>query len=352
MTPVAATDLTAPGIEPVPIAADMPPTLFVVVDTEEEFDWRKPFSRDNTSVTAMSKIHRLQSILDRHRIRPTYVIDYCVSHQRDGYAPLKEFADQGTCRIGAHLHPWVTPPLVEEVNRTNSFGCRLDPALEAEKIRVLRDDIADRFGSRPAVFKAGRYGFGPTTAAALEALDFDIDVSVNPRMNYSSEGGPSFDAFDTAPFFFGRHRRLLEVPCSTDYTGVTAGTIAPALHRAASTPALEKFRAVGVLARLGVVNKVMLSPEGNSLDEMRALTRSLLSRGVRTFSLTLHSPSVQPGCTPYVRSDRDLADFLARIDAYCGFFLGEVGGVASTPEDFFRALVPSGYATTADERRS
>ena len=345
-------DTTAPGIERVALPADLRPTLFVIVDTEEEFNWRAPFDRGNTSVTAMSKIDRLQSILNRHRIRPTYVIDYPVSHQRDGYARLKELADDGLCRIGAHLHPWVTPPHVEQVTGPNSFGCRLDPSLEAEKIRVLRDDIADRFGSQPTVFKAGRYGFGPTTAAALEALDFDIDVSVNPRMNYSSEGGPSFDAFDTTPFFFGRHRRLLEVPCSTDYTGLTAGTIAPVLHRAVSTPALEKLRTVGVMARLGIVNKVMLSPEGHSLDEMQALTRSLLSRGVRTFSLTLHSPSVQPGCTPYVRSDRDLAEFLARIDAYCGFFLGAIGGVASTPEDFRRALVPSGSATTAEERRS
>jgi hypothetical protein len=287
----------------------------------------------------MAKIGRLQSILDRYRIRPTYVIDYPVSHQRDGYAPLKELADAGTCRIGAHLHPWVTPPHVETVNRTNSFGCRLDPALEAEKIRVLRDDIADHFGAPPAVFKAGRYGFGPSTAAALEALDFDVDVSINPRNDYSDEGGPRFDGFDTAPFFFGSRRRLLEIPCSTDYTGLTAGTVAPALHRAVSAPALRPVRAVGIAARLGLVNKVMLTPEGHSLDEMQAVTRSLVARRARTFSMTLHSPSVEPGCTPYVRSRRELEDFLGRIDAYCAFFVGEIGGVASTPEELRRLLL-------------
>ena len=345
-------DATAPAIQRVAIAPDLPPTLFVIVDTEEEFNWRAPFSRSNTAVTAMSKIDRLQSILNRHRIRPTYVIDYPVSHQRDGYALLKEFSDDGLCRIGAHLHPWVTPPHTEDVTGTNSFGCRLDPSLEAEKIRVLRDDIGEQLGTRPTVFKAGRYGFGPTTAAALEALDFDIDVSVNPRMNYTSEGGPSFDGFDTTPFFFGRNRRLLEIPCSTDYTGLTAGTVAPALHRAVSARALEPLRAVGIAARLGLVNKVMLSPEGNTLAEMQALTRSLVSRGVRTFSMTLHSPSVQPGCTPYVRSDQDLDEFLARIDAYCGFFLGEIGGVASTPEEFRGTLIGHGRDTTLEERRS
>jgi hypothetical protein len=108
--------------------------------------------------------------------------------------------------------------------------------------------------------RPGGYGFGPTTAAALEALDFDIDVSVNPRYDYTGEGGPSFGAFDTKPFFFGRNRRLLEIPLSTDYTGVAAGTVAPSLHRALSATALQPFRAIGVAARLGIVNRIMLSP--------------------------------------------------------------------------------------------
>src|SRR4030095_13527388 len=39
---------TAPGIQPVPIDPGMPPTLFVIVDTEEEFDWRAPLRRGDT----------------------------------------------------------------------------------------------------------------------------------------------------------------------------------------------------------------------------------------------------------------------------------------------------------------
>lgn len=318
-------------------AVTMPPQLFVIVDTEEEFDWRAPFSRANTSVRAMRHVDRLQNVLSARHIVPTYVVDFPIASQADGYAPLKAFADQGLARIGAHLHPWVTPPFSEEVNRRNSFGCCLGEALETEKIRVLASRIAESFGHYPTVYKAGRYGFGPTTASALEALGFTIDVSVNPRMDYSSEGGPSFDQFDTTPFFFGSRRRLLEIPCSTDYTGV-AGPLAPELHRMLSRPSLEWTRVVGVMSRLHVVNKIMLSPEGSTLEEMKALSRSLLRRGVRTFSLTLHSPSVEPGCTPYVRTTEDLGQFLDRIAAYCDFFLGELGGVASTPEGFLASL--------------
>ena len=325
------------GDERVQICADASPQLFVIVDTEEEFDWNAPYSRTNTSVLAMRHIDRLQNVLSGRQIVPTYVVDFPIASQPDGFAPLKEFADRGRARIGAHLHPWVNPPLSEELTTRNSFGCRLGAALETEKIRVLSNQIAESFGRLPTVYKAGRYGFGPTTASALETLGYTVDVSVNPRMNYASEGGPSFEAFDTTPFFFGSRRRLLEIPCSTDYTGV-AGPMAPRLHRMVSYPSLERTRIVGVLSRLRVVNKIMLSPEGSTLEEMKALTRSLLRRGVRTFSLTMHSPSVEPGCTPYVRTTAELGQFLDRVRAYCDFFLCELGGAAGTPEDFLESL--------------
>ena len=43
---------------------------------------------------------------------------------------------------------------------------------------------------------------------------------------------------------------------------------------------------------------------------MRRLTRTLLNRGERIFTLSYHSPSLQPGNTPYVRNDRDLREVL------------------------------------------
>jgi hypothetical protein len=57
----------------------------------------------------------------------------------------------------------------------------------------------------------------------------------------------------------------------------------------------------------------------------------LLRRGHRVFSFTYHSPSLEPGNTPYVRNQVDLRGFLRRIEQYLDFFTGEVGGRAATP---------------------
>jgi hypothetical protein len=172
----------------------------------------------------------------------------------------------------------------------------------------------------------------------LESLSFDIDLSVNPHMNFTSDGGPSFDSFEPVPAFFGQRRRLLELPCTTGFVGA-ARRIGPSLHRAASARWLAPFRAVGVLARSGILNKVMLSPEGNTLQEMQALTDSLYRDGVRTFAMTFHSPSLKPGCTRYVTSARERDEFLSTIDKYCDFFFGELGGTPTTPEELYEEFI-------------
>jgi chitinase len=90
------------------------------------------------------------------------------------------------------------------------------------------------------------------------------------------------------------------------------------------------------------LNKIMLSPETSTLDEMQAVTRALIADGVRTFTLSFHSPSVAPGHTPYVRSQADLRQFLGRIESYCEYFLGSLGGAPGTIEGFRSSLLPGG----------
>ena len=101
--------------------ASHPPRLQVVVDTEEEFDWSAPYLRANTSVSAMKQIGRAQRIFDRFGLKPAYVVDYPVVSQAAGYDPLQEIHQDGRCSIGAHLHPWVSPPYDEELTTRNSF---------------------------------------------------------------------------------------------------------------------------------------------------------------------------------------------------------------------------------------
>src|SRR3546814_1774194 len=71
---------TRPAIGgPPALPVDHPPLLLVVIDTEEEFDWHLPHSRDNTSVSAIAAQGPAQQIFARHDIVPTYVVAYPVA---------------------------------------------------------------------------------------------------------------------------------------------------------------------------------------------------------------------------------------------------------------------------------
>lgn len=329
--------------EPVVVPQDRPPMLFVVVDTEEEFDWHAPFSRSSTSVRAIRALDVLHRVLDPFAVRPTYVIDYPVATQPEGYEVIRELAESGRCNVGAHLHPWVTPPLSEPVNAVNSFGCNLEPALQEAKIATLLDAIQQNVGIRPITYKAGRYGLGRSTIPVLQRLGFAIDVSIIPLMDFSNASGPDFEAFDSQPFFFGLGHRILEVPCTQGFAGFARRLGLP-LHHLSDSRLGRQVKATGVLSRSGALNKIMLSPEGSRLNEMQAVTRALLGDGLRTFSLTFHSSSLEPGHTPYVRTSQDLSEFLDRIQAYLDFFLGTLGGTPGTVEAFRSSLLPGGAA--------
>src|SRR4029077_8887780 len=89
-----------------------------------------------------------------------------------------------------------------------------------------------------------------------------------------------------------------------------AGTRSSA-YEAARGELGKKLRLPGILARVGAVERLFLSPEGYEEGHLVRLTRALLARGTRTFAFSLHSPSVVPGHTPYVRDEADLQRLLA-----------------------------------------
>jgi hypothetical protein len=322
---------------PIVVAPGERPILQVVVDTEEEFDWEADFDRQATSVEAMGSLQRAQAVFDEFELRPTYVVDYPVASQERGFAPVKEILDRDRAEVGAHLHPWVSPPFDEKLCARNSFAGNLPAELEAAKLDRLVDRIATSLGRRPVIYKAGRYGLGPNSAEILENAGFEVDLSFCPGFDFTADGGPDYTRVTSDPCWIGNRRRLLELPT----TGAFVGTLrrwARWLHRLASRPELAWARLPGAFSGLGLLDRLLLSPEGFEFSEMRRLTRHLLSQGVRVFTFSFHSPSLEPGCTPYVRDTSDLRRLLSSFRRYFDYFFGELNGRSMTPLEIKRYL--------------
>jgi glycosyltransferase involved in cell wall biosynthesis len=293
--------------------------LLVTVDVEEEFDWSAPFSCHKPQTESMKHFHLAHDIMTKHGFKAIYLLDYPILEDPFAVSLFKKWLKAGQCEIGVQLHPWVTPPYEEELNRYNSFAGNLPFKLEYQKLQNLRDRIYQEFGVSPKYYKAGRYGFGKNTAKILKSLGFEVDLSFVPHTSFKSEGGPDYRDVPDYAFWLDEHKTLKEIPLTKNFTGLLS-SIGRYLYPVIDHPGFKKLRLPGIFARLGLLNRVNLSPEGSSLQECIDLVKTRLRKGQKIFVYSFHSSSLMLGGNPYVKSQEDLNAFLQHLDGFYAFF--------------------------------
>lgn len=280
-------------------------TRFVLtIDTEEEFDWSKPLDRTSHGLDHVPRLAKFQQFCEGLDIVPIYLIDYPVANDPRAAEVLGEAVKAGRAEVGVQLHPWVSPPHDEALNVHNSFAGNLPAELERAKFRKLRDTIEAAFGTAPLIYRAGRYGIGPATASILSECGVAIDTSVRSRFDYSASGGPNFRDLPLHPWWIDKRDGLIEMPLTTVFWGLLrkqGQRIYPALWR---VPRLR-----GALARLGLLERIPLTPEGVTLDEAIKGIDMALDDKLPILVFSFHSPSLRPGLTPYVRDENALDEF-------------------------------------------
>jgi hypothetical protein len=276
------------------------PRFVLTVDTEEEFDWTKPFVRDGYSTSHLAAIPRFQSLCDQHGVKPCYLIDYPITQDALGVDLLGQNAADGRAEIGVQLHPWVNPPFDEPLNEINSYACNLPPELERAKLTRLYNEIVARIGVKPDAYRAGRYGAGPSTPSILQDLGIAIDSSVRARFDYSEQGGPDYRHHPVVPYWI-RRGALLELPLTTVFAG--------AMRSAGNLVFGEWFgsqAARSVLARSNMLERIALTPEGIPVEKAIEGIDLALEERVPVITLSFHSPSLMVGHTPYVQDEYQL----------------------------------------------
>ncbi len=273
----------------------------VTVDTEEEFDWAKPFERTGHGLSHVPRLAKFQQFCEGFGVAPIYLIDYPIASDPAVGMALGDAVRHGRAEIGVQLHPWVNPPHQEQLNVFNSFAGNLPQALERAKVVKLRDTIAAAFGQAPRIYRAGRYGVGPATAQILADSGIAIDTSVRSHFDYSSQGGPDFTALPLYPWWVDRQGGLMELPLTTVFSGVLRRQGPWLFPRLWRVPRLR-----GAMARAGLMNRVPFTPEGVTAAEAIRCIDLTLADGLPILVFSFHSPSLRPGHTPYVRDARQL----------------------------------------------
>jgi hypothetical protein len=296
--------------------------VIVSIDTEED-NWYR--SRNGVAVSNIRQLPQLGRFFDRLGVRPTYLVSYQVAIDPAAAGTLRDLCATGSAEIGAHLHPWNTPPLLESFVPRNSMLKNLPADLQLAKLQRLTETIEGAFDRKPRVFRAGRFGVGRDTVVALLRCGYRVESSVTPFWNWEAfDGGPNFvgapvGAYRLAPGEDVRwgapNGELLEIPLSSGFSRGPFSFWGPARRLLEERP-FRWLHLAGIAARTGLVNRIVLSPELASAAEMLTLSRRLLEEGVRHLQLFWHSPSLTPGLTPFVLTPADVARLYEAVERY------------------------------------
>lgn len=298
--------------------------LVITIDTEED-NWGNFISKGYT-LENLKRLPVLQDLFDKFNARPTYLITYPVAADEQSIKTLKGIQEEGRGEIGTHCHPWNTPPFDEEINAFNSMLCNLPPDLQYRKLEHLHRIIEKNLGTTPISFRSGRWGYSKDVAKNIRKLGYKIDTSISSFMDWSEYHGPDFTDISPRPFLFSdedpfresQNGDILEVPATVGFLQKNFILCNCIVGKIEKKP-LSYLRIKGLLYRLGLLNKVWLSPEISDGETMIKLAQNMKKKKIPFINLVFHSTALKAGLSPFVKTAADEKEFLGRIRKFLSF---------------------------------
>ena len=296
--------------------------MYFILTIDVEEDTWGDFENKNTSLLHINKLLMLQELFDRYGIKPTYLLTYPAAVDRNAISILRKIVEDKRCEIGTHLHPFNTPPFEEEKNDYNSMLCNLPKDLQFKKIELLHNTIHKNFGVEPVSFRSGRWACDENVLENLSKLNYIVDSSVTSYMDWSSDHGPDYSGISPDVYKIllnsNSDSHIMEIPATIGYLQGDFD-VRNKILRTFSYRGLRKLKIAGILDRMQIINKIWLSPEVTEWEKMVGLAKTMEEDGYEVLNMFFHSPSLMAGCTPYTKTEKEVEEFIHRIEKFLEF---------------------------------
>ena len=302
--------------------------LIISIDVEEDMPYWK--IETETTIHNLEGIPKIQRLFDNYNIRPTYLLDYPYVTNENAVEYFKSIIDR--CEIGAHMHPWNTPPLTEEESKKIEYPSNLNYQRQYEKIKTVTDELTKAFGRPPASYRAGKFGFNEDTGDILRRLGYLVDSSVTPMVSWENQNGPSFLDYRVEPFLIDHSAcEILEVPVTISLNKNLPGILEKVYL---SIPKFTKIR--GLLSKdyLNIVDLVWLYPVLFTSREMIQLSDVLIKRDVNVLNMFFHSSELVSGESIYHKTEKDVERFFDRLKTYFDYIFSKYSIKAKTLSEY------------------
>lgn len=297
--------------------------IVVTVDTEADGQWEHGRPVATTNVAAWPPF---QELCGRHEVRPTYLITSEIAEDPAAAAFLRPLVAAGEVEVGAHLHPWTTPPFAEEPGlRQNdcehAYPCHLEPELLLAKLATLTAQVARVAGALPTSYRAGRFGLDAVGARILAGLGYEVDSSVTPFVSWAANpgrpgrgGGPDFRRHDAYPFRVAETGTpgLVELPVTIMPTYAATRRVRWLCDHWQARPVRLGRRALRALPR---PQPLWLRPRPEyGLGDLQALVLEAERAHLPCAVFMFHSSELLAGASPYRPTPRDVDVLLRLLD--------------------------------------
>lgn len=285
--------------------------FIVTVDTEADNQWH---SDGGLSLENIKAIPKFQALCERFDFAPTYLITYEVADSDEAMSILLPLERSGRAEIGAHLHPWTTPPYFNEPEekRLMHFPSELSDTSLRAKFVTLHERLSGRLGYAPTSFRAGRWGLDARVEALLREFHYEADCSVTPYVNWrrTVRGGmsrrlPNFRSASVLPSDLGGG--LIEIPM----------TILPRGWELLSTSGAD------ILGRGSLAATwCRIFPE-TTIHELIDLFYSAEERRMPYLEFMVHSSELILGGSPYTKTKEALEHLFTTMEELFDFLAGK-----------------------------
>ena len=300
--------------------ADRIPVV-LTIDTEPDNAWE---NHHNTSVANVQELLRLQELLDTYGAKATCLVTYRVIQDDRAVSVLRQLVEHGGAEIGAHLHPWETPPFMDSgVDvRYQTYPHELPVDVFEQKLTCLTEAIARRFG-RPTSYRGGRWGLAAEHLPILERLGYEVDTSVMPLEDWrrtpgvpkceNGRGGIDYRFAPIGPYYPSYESvtdegdaRILELPVSVGFTRRTSRAVREVWRH------LPSFLKRG-LGKLEVLRPVWAVPAEERCDRLVDMLQYAIGV-LPCITIAVHSSELALGGSPRSRTSGQIDEVFRRID--------------------------------------
>ena len=271
----------------------------MTIDTEEAWDWSCDFPIRDPDVGNVRQLPRFQNLCSRYGIATTYFADHAVLANPESRDFVLDIASGEQVEIGLHIHPWNTPPLSGngKVRARDSFLHNLPDTEVIAKLTTVLAEF-ERCDLQPTSFRGGRYSTCDVAQQLLRDHGMVADSSIVPYTTWEDDGAPDYRHRNLDPVRLPpRHDSDLamwELPVAMGFTRGPAG-LWRRFYQTVESTWLGRLHLIGIVERLGIVQRRWLSFDNQTADEILGLLNVLRKTSIPCACFTIHSSTLDTG---------------------------------------------------------